>query len=188
MLAAGLGQPIPPTPGCTLGLGRATWKSCLAVWLGTFAWDTLSPAELEKHLFLSHLLGPKPWAVVASCRACPGPGPRGLRCGGRNRMSAATALLSTPPSPHLPVTLPLPQLGLLWVVEPLDLHHHVAAPRLPHALDAANVGQVGPPSRQEDGTVPDVQRLLAPDDGLVEQLPGLPLHAPPLQGDTQRQG
>lgn len=86
------------------------------------------------------------------------------------------------PAPHLPIALPLPQLGLLGMVEPFDLHHHVAAPRLPQALDAADIGQVGSSSRQEDCTVPDAQSLLASDDGLVEEFPGLPLHASPLQG------
>lgn len=41
---------------------------------------------------------------------------------------------------YLAVTVPLAQLGLLWVVEPLDLHHHAGAPRLPEVLDAAHVG------------------------------------------------
>lgn len=86
------------------------------------------------------------------------------------------------PTPHLPIALPLPQLGLLGMVEPFDLHHHVAAPRLPQALDAADIGQVGSSGRQEDGTVPDAQHLLASDNGLVEEFPGLSLHAAPLQG------
>lgn len=100
-------------------------------------------------------------------------------------------LASTPglvgPWPHLALVEALARAGLLRVVEPLDADHHVAAPRLPHALDAADVGQVGAASRQEHGAVPDADHLLAAHDGLVEQLAGLALHATALR-DTPCQG
>lgn len=74
----------------------------------------------------------------------------------------------------------LARVGLLWVVEPVDPNHHVATPWLPHALDAADEGQVGPARWQEDGAVADADHLPAPDDGLVEELLGLALHTAPL--------
>lgn len=70
---------------------------------------------------------------------------------------------------------------LLRVVEPVDPDHHVAAPGLPHALDAADEGQVGPPGRQEHGAVPDADHLPATHDGLVEEFLGLALHSASLE-------
>lgn len=67
------------------------------------------------------------------------------------------------------------------MIEPVDSDHHVAAPGLPHALDAADEGQVGPPGRQEHGTVTDADHLSAAYNGLVEELLGLALHTTSLQ-------
>lgn len=72
------------------------------------------------------------------------------------------------------------------MVEPVDPDHHVAAPGLPHALNAADEGQVGPPGGQEHGAVPDADRLSATHDGLVEELLGFPLHAASLENDSRR--
>lgn len=76
----------------------------------------------------------------------------------------------------------LPRVSFFGVVEPFDSDHHVVPPGLPHALDAADVGQVGATGRQEDGTVPDADNLLPANDGLVEELAGLALHPTPLWG------
>lgn len=66
------------------------------------------------------------------------------------------------------------------MVEPVDTDHHVAAPGLPHALDAANEGQVGAAGRQEHGTVADPDHLLAADNGLIEKFLGFALHSTSL--------
>lgn len=73
-----------------------------------------------------------------------------------------------------------PRVGFFWVIKPFDSDHHVVPPRLPHALDAADVGQVGAASGEENGAVSDADDLLAPHNGLVEQLPGLPFHSSSL--------
>lgn len=70
--------------------------------------------------------------------------------------------------------------GLFRMVEPLDANYHVVAPRLPHALDPTNVGQVGATSRQKDRAVPYADHLLASNDGFVEELASLAFHASPL--------
>ena len=44
---------------------------------------------------------------------------------------------------HLALMELLARAGLLRMVEPLDTNHHIVAPGLPHALDPANIGQVG---------------------------------------------
>lgn len=75
----------------------------------------------------------------------------------------------------------LARVCLLWMIEPIDPDHHVAAPGFPHALDAANEGQVGPASRQEHCTVPDADHLSATDNGLIEKLLGLALHTTSLE-------
>lgn len=77
----------------------------------------------------------------------------------------------------------LSRVCLLWMIEPVDPDHHVAAPGLPHALDAANKGQVGSPSRQEHGTVTDADHLSAAYNRLVEELLGLALHTSSLEGE-----
>ena len=48
------------------------------------------------------------------------------------------------------------------MVEPLDLGHHAAHRRLPHHLDAADVGPVRAARGQEHGAVVYVQDVLAP--------------------------
>lgn len=70
---------------------------------------------------------------------------------------------------------------LLWMIEPVDPDHHVAAPRLPHALDAADEGQVGPAGGQEHGAVADADHLSSSHDGLVEELLSFALHAASLR-------
>ena len=75
----------------------------------------------------------------------------------------------------LAVVVPLAQLGLFRMVEPLDLDHHAGAPGLPQVLYAAHIGQVRPSCRQEHGTVSHLHRVFASHDGLVEQLLGFSL-------------
>lgn len=75
----------------------------------------------------------------------------------------------------------LARVGFLWVVEPVDPDHHVAAPGLPHALDAADEGQVWPSGGQKHGAVSDADHLSATHDGLVEEFLGLALHAASLE-------
>lgn len=71
---------------------------------------------------------------------------------------------------------------LLWMIEPVDPDHHVAAPGLPHALDATDEGQVGAASGQEHCTVPDADHFSATHNGFVEELLSLPLHTASLEG------
>ena len=68
-------------------------------------------------------------------------------------------------------------LNLLRMVKPLDLHHHVAVPRLPQQLHLTDVGPIDAGRRQKDGAVTDVQDFRASLDGSVEQLLGLALAA-----------
>lgn len=68
------------------------------------------------------------------------------------------------------------------MIEPVDPDHHVAAPGLPHALDAADEGQVGPAGGQEHGAVTDADHLSPAHNGLIEELLGLALHAASLSG------
>lgn len=74
----------------------------------------------------------------------------------------------------------LARVRLLWMIEPVDPDHHVATPGLPHALDAADKGQVGPTGGQKHSTVPDADHLSATHDGLIEELLGLALHTASL--------
>lgn len=68
------------------------------------------------------------------------------------------------------------------MIEPVDPDHHVAAPGLPHALDATDEGQVGAASGQEHCTVPDADHFSATHNGFVEELLSLPLHTASLSG------
>lgn len=72
------------------------------------------------------------------------------------------------------------------MIEPVDPDHHVAAPRLPHALDAADERQVWSAGRQEHGTVTDPDHLPTSHNGLVEELLRLALHAASLMGGIRR--
>lgn len=74
------------------------------------------------------------------------------------------------------------------MVKPFDSDHHVVPPGFPHALDAANVGQVGAASREENCAVSDADDLLAPHYGLVEQFPGLPFHSSSLPREDHAGG
>lgn len=97
-----------------------------------------------------------------------------------------SAALHKPPS-YLLVGEFFAWVGLLWVVEPVDSDHHVAAPGLPHALDASDEGQVGSAGGQEHGTVADADHLSASNDGLVEELLSLALHTTSLQEAVESQ-
>lgn len=68
------------------------------------------------------------------------------------------------------------------MIEPVDSDHHVASPGLPHALDAADEGQVGAAGGQEHGTVTDTDHLSATDDGLIKELLSFALHTSSLSG------
>lgn len=67
------------------------------------------------------------------------------------------------------------------MIEPVDSDNHVAAPRLPHALDSADEGQIRPTGRQEHGTVADADHLSAADNGFVEELLRFALHTASLR-------
>lgn len=71
------------------------------------------------------------------------------------------------------------------MIEPVDPDHHVAAPRLPHALDAADEGQVGPAGGQKHGTVTDADHLSAAHNGLIEEFLRLALHTASLSGFSE---
>jgi len=89
-------------------------------------------------------------------------------------------------APHLALGVPLAQLGLLGVVEPLHLDHHAGGPRLPEVLDASDVGEAGPAGGEEHGAVAHPHGVAPPHHRLVEELAGLPLQTPPLgRGDTR---
>lgn len=68
------------------------------------------------------------------------------------------------------------------MIEPVDPDHHVAAPGLPHALDAADKRQVGPAGGQEHSTVPDADHLSAAYNGLIKELLSFSLHTASLSG------
>lgn len=76
---------------------------------------------------------------------------------------------------------------LFWMIEPVDSDHHVAAPRFPHALNAADKGQVGPAGREEHGAITDADHFSAAHNGLIEELLSLALHATSLKGVRKRQ-
>ena len=61
------------------------------------------------------------------------------------------------------------------MVEPLDFAHHAGLACLPQHLDLPDVGPVAAARREEHGAVVDVEDVLAPLDGLEEQLLGLSL-------------
>lgn len=73
------------------------------------------------------------------------------------------------------------------MVEPVDSDHHVAAPRLPHALDPADKRQVWPASREEHSTVTDPDHLSASHYGLIEELLSFSLHSPSLKEQLEDQ-
>lgn len=79
----------------------------------------------------------------------------------------------------------LSRICLLWMVEPVDPDHHVAAPGLPHALDASDEGQVRPAGGQKHGTVTDADHLPASHDGLVEELLGFAFHSSSLKWKSE---
>lgn len=68
------------------------------------------------------------------------------------------------------------------MIEPVNSDHHVAAPRLPHALYAADERQVGPAGRQEHSTVTDADHLSATHNSLIEELLSFALHTASLCG------
>lgn len=72
------------------------------------------------------------------------------------------------------------------MVEPVDPDDHVAAPRLPHALDTADEGQVRPTGGQEHSAVTDADHLSTSHDGLVEELLSLAFHAASLKVCVKR--
>ena len=80
---------------------------------------------------------------------------------------------------QLEVKLPSTGLDLLWVVKPLDLHHHAPVPGLPQHLDLPDVRPVAPAGREEDGAVVDVEAVLPSLDRAEEELLGLALAAGP---------
>ncbi len=71
------------------------------------------------------------------------------------------------------------------MIEPVDPDHHVAAPRLPHALDAADEWQVRPAGGQEHGAVADTDHLSASHNSLIEELLSLALHTSSLGGSEE---
>ena len=82
---------------------------------------------------------------------------------------------------------PLAALGLLGVVEPLDLDRRLAGARLEQALDAADVGQVWAADGEEDGALAQSQRLVgAARDRLVERLLAAPRAAAHPRPDLVR--
>lgn len=72
------------------------------------------------------------------------------------------------------------------MIEPVNSDHHVAAPRLPHALYAADERQVGPAGRQEHSTVTDADHLSATHNSLIEELLSFALHTASLEVGVRR--
>ena len=66
------------------------------------------------------------------------------------------------------------------MIEPLDLAHHGALPRLPERLHPPDVGPVAPPRAQEHRAVVHRDRVPPPLDRLEEELLGLGLPPGPL--------
>lgn len=74
---------------------------------------------------------------------------------------------------YLAIPVPFAQFSLFRMVKPFHLHNHIAGPRFPQALNAANIRKVRTARRQKYSTVAHSDYIFTPDNCLVEEFPCL---------------
>lgn len=82
---------------------------------------------------------------------------------------------------YLAIPMPFAQFSLFRMIKPFHFHNHIAGPRFPKTLNAANIRKVRAARRQKYCTVANSDYVFTPDDGLVEKFSCFSFQTSPLK-------